>query len=122
MQTNKDSFTICTCSFGDYIGSLTAPVLPLQLTVELLVDRVWKHSENASYSHFLSPAHGISVVPYKPAQMVHYIWDAALLPHLVQNPVLLLSSRGTRKWIVWGGWGCVIPAPSLTLKASVLKK
>lgn len=58
--------------------------------------------------------------------MVHYIWDAALLLHLVQNLVLLLSCRVIRKWIVWGGLGLhiprVIPAPSPRLKVSFLKK
>lgn len=67
--------------------------------MESLVGRAWKHSENTSYSHFISPAHGISVVPDKPAQMVHHIWDAALLLHLVQNLLLPLSSRIIKKWI-----------------------
>lgn len=87
------------------------------------MDRAWKHSQNASYSHFTSPAHAIPVAPYKPAQMVHYmLWDAAPLLHLVQNPVLLLSYRVTRKWIVRGGLGCGIPAPAVRLKVSFLKK
>lgn len=87
------------------------------------MDRAWKHSQNASYSHFISPAHAIPGVPYKPAQMVLYmLWDAALLLHLVQNLEKLLNSRVTRKCIVWEGLGCVIPAPSTRLKISFLKK